>query len=185
MHPFIAGVQSNSIPRSVEVPSVDVVFSANSFSSMKRHNKEDAFTFNSGGRTVMPVDSHEDHPPSPHTEEVKSDSPPDLSASDPYHNVSGPFGNILPSVPAQPKQEEEVVVLRRDPNESCKSPDSYTNSNSSSSGNGSQPSNSTHNLFAVTQTVEVRSDSKTKGEGRSRANRTDVKQQTFSIVCAA
>ena len=195
-HPFISGIQG-SLPRQAEdtlLPFFTSTTSELSFNSLRAHNQVENYSLASG-RSVVPVESSA--PPSQpvqvtdsptETEEAK-----DLASANPNHNVSSPFGNILPAsvcrqqAAEEPKQEEEVVVLRRDPNETCKShSDSYASGSNSSSSGGGNGSLSYGSILISQSSLELKGGKKQeKGSEAGRTHQSREQTQQFRVVCVA
>ena len=195
-HPFISGIQG-SIPRQSDdlfLPTFNSVTSEISFNSIRAHNKIDTYSVASSGRSVVPAELPPVQTAVITESPVETEEAKDLASANPNHNVAGPFGSLIPasmrrkqSDEVERKPEEEVVVLRRDPNETCKShSDSYASgSNSSSSGGGGSLS---YGSILVSQTsLELNSAGKKqeKGSETSRSHQTSHQTQQFRVVCVA
>lgn len=196
-HPFIAGIQG-SLPRQAEdtlLPFFTSTTSELSFNSIRAHNKVENYSLASG-RLVVPSESPAPPEPQPvlitesptETEEAK-----DLASANPNHAIAGPFGSILPAsvcrqqAAEQPKQEEEVVVLRRDPNETCKShSDSYASGSNSSSSGGGNGSLSYGSILISQSSLEPKGGKKQeKGGETGRTHQAREQTQQFRVVCVA
>ena len=195
-HPFIAGIQG-SLPRQAEdtlLPFFTSTTSELSFNSIRAHNKVENYSLASG-RSVVPAES----PAPPEAQPVlitesptETEEAKDLASANPNHAIAGPFGSILPASVCrqqaeEPKQEEEVVVLRRDPNETCKShSDSYASGSNSSSSGGGNGSLSYGSILISQSSLEPKGGKKQeKGGETSRTHQAREQTQQFRVVCVA